>query len=61
MAGRLGSGAVVLGAALMLLAAYPSVRGQEPRLTPKAATEHPSLANLDDGKYVGLRAYWASR
>ena len=40
---RFGSSAIALGAVLMFLVVYPSVRGQEPRLTPKAAAEHPIL------------------
>ncbi len=43
MLSRLGSSAIALGAVLMFLVVYPSVRGQEPRLTPKVAAEHPIL------------------
>ena len=41
---RFGSSAIAFGAVLMFLVVYPSVRGQEPRLTPKVAAEHPILA-----------------
>lgn len=40
---RFGGSAIVFGAVLMFLVVYPSMRGQEPRLTPKVAAEHPIL------------------
>jgi peroxiredoxin len=43
MFSRFGRVAIALGAVLMFLVAYPSARGQEPRLTPAVAQGHPIL------------------